>query len=210
MHNHDGHQDHDHALIPEETGESILLERAVRELLLEKGVIDADSLRRRIDQIDSANAMLGARLVARAWIDSSFCELLVANPKAAAQACLGITLPDSPEIAVVANEEKVHHVIVCTLCSCYPKALLGLPPDWYKSFSYRSRMVVQPRAVLEKFGTIIPPEIEIRVVDSTADMRYLVLPLRPHNTDGWSEDELLSLITRDSMIGVTLPTATAQ
>jgi Nitrile hydratase, alpha chain/Nitrile hydratase beta subunit len=98
-------------------------------------------------------------------------------------------------------------LIVCTLCSCYPKALLGLPPDWYKSMSYRSRMVIEPRAVLEKFGTVIPSDVEIRVVDSTADMRYLVLPMRPHNTEEYSEEELLHLVTRDCMIGVTLPAA---
>lgn len=205
-HDHSDHHHDDHAPIVD-ADDYVLLERAVRELLVEKGLIDPERLRRQLDQIDSSGPMLGAQLVARAWADDPFRTLLIADPKAAALQCLGIKLPDNPEIAVLADTETVHHVVVCTLCSCYPKALLGLPPDWYKSFGYRSRMVVEPRAILARFGTSIPPDVELRVMDSTAELRYLVLPMRPAGTEGWSEHELLKLITRDSMIGVTFPTA---
>jgi hypothetical protein len=208
-HDHGGHDHHDHdhddhAPIVD-VDRYVLLERAVRELLIEKGLIDPERLRRQLDQIDSSGPMLGAQLVARAWADDAFRTLLIADPKAAALQCLGIKLPDNPEIAVLADTETIHHVVVCTLCSCYPKALLGLPPDWYKSFAYRSRMVVEPRTILARFGTNIAPNVELRVMDSTAELRYLVLPLRPPGTDGWSEQDLLKLVTRDSMIGVTFP-----
>ena len=197
----------EHAPIREGRDEYALLERAVRELLLEKGVIAQDRFRRKLDTIESATPSLGARLVARAWCDESFKTLLISDPKAAARECLGIELPEHPEICVLEDTPDTHHVIVCTLCSCYPKALLGLPPDWYKSFAYRSRMVIEPRAVLAAFGTIVPENIELRVVDSTADLRYLVLPMRPTATDGWAEEELLSIVTRDCMIGVIFPQA---
>jgi hypothetical protein len=205
-HNHGDHPHDDHAPVVD-LDAYVLLERAVRELLVEKGLIDPERLRRQLDQIDSTGPMLGALLVARAWADDTFRALLISDPKAAALQCLGIKLPDNPEIAVLADTETVHHVVVCTLCSCYPKALLGLPPDWYKSFAYRSRMVVEPRAILARFGTTIAPNVELRVMDSTSELRYLVLPVRPAGTEGWSEQELLKLITRDSMIGVTFPTA---
>jgi hypothetical protein len=203
---HDHSHDH-HAPIGEVIDDYVLLERAVRELLIEKRLVDPEQLRRQLDHIDSTGPMLGARLVARAWVNDAFRDLLVSDPKAAALECLGVKLPDNPEIAVLADTLNIHHVVVCTLCSCYPKALLGLPPDWYKSFTYRSRMAVEPRSILEKFGTVIPPEIELRVMDSTAELRYLVLPLRPAGTEGLSEGQLLPLATRDSMIGVTLPVA---
>lgn len=203
-HDHGDHHHDDHAPVVD-VDTYVLLERAVRELLVEKGLIDPERLRRQLDQIDSSGPMLGAQLVARAWADDTFQALLIADPKAAVLQCLGIKLPDNPEIAVLADTETVHHVVVCTLCSCYPKALLGLPPDWYKSFAYRSRMVVEPRAILSRFGTTIAPNVELRVMDSTAELRYLVLPMRPQGTEGWSEQDLLNLVTRDSMIGVTLP-----
>lgn len=201
---HDHHDHHDdHAPIVD-VDNYVLLERAVRELLIEKGLIDPERLRRQLDQIDSSGPMLGAKLVARAWADDAFKALLIADPKAAALQCLGIKLPDSPEIAVLADTTTVHHVVVCTLCSCYPKALLGLPPDWYKSFGYRSRMVVEPRTILARFGTSIPPDVELRVMDSTADLRYLVLPMRPAGTEGLGEEALAALVTRDAMIGTAL------
>jgi nitrile hydratase len=144
-------------------------------------------------------------VVARAWVDPAFRERLLADPHAAC-AELGLDI-GGIRIDVVADTEDVHNVIVCTLCSCYPRGLLGLPPDWYKARSYRSRVVREPRAVLEEFGTVIPDEVEVRVHDSSADLRYMVLPLRPAGTDGLGEDELAELVTRDCLIGVTLPVA---
>lgn len=180
----------------------LVLERAVRELLIEKGIFTADDWRRQIELMDSRNPAVGARLVARAWVDPAFKARLLADAKSAA-AELGIDTSNAPEVMVVENTPTRHHVIVCTLCSCYPKAILGIPPAWYKSDAYRARAVKDPRGVLAEFGTELPPEVEIRVMDSTADLRYLVLPMRPTGTDSLSEGELARLVTRDSMIGVT-------
>jgi nitrile hydratase len=180
-----------------------LLELAVGELLMEKGVFTGDEFRRTLEDIDSRNPGDGARVVARAWVDVEFKKRLLADTAAAA-AELGVDAGTIP-IMTMANGPDVHNVIVCTLCSCYPRLLLGLPPDWYKSRAYRSRVVREPRAVLEEFGTTIPEDTEVRVHDSTAELRYMVLPMRPEGTEGMSEDELAKLVTRDSMIGVTLP-----
>ncbi len=194
---------HDHAPdAPEHLGYYQRMEIAVRELLIEKGVFRADDVRREIELMDGRNPEAGARLVARAWIDPAFKARALANGSAAA-AELGIDIGPT-NLLVLENTERVHNVIVCTLCSCYPRMLLGLPPDWYKSRNYRSRAVREPRAVLREFGTVIPDHIEVRVHDSTADMRYLVMPLRPQGTAGWSEVALAKLVTRDSMIGVAL------
>ncbi len=180
-----------------------VMAEAVGELLIEKGVFSADDLRRALEFIDARSPALGARVVARAWVDPAFKARLLEDVNAAAQA-LGIDAGPIP-IRAVENTERVHNVIVCTLCSCYPKGLLGLPPDWYKSRAYRSRTVREPRQVLAEFGTHIPAEVEVRVHDSTADLRYMVLPLRPAGTDALSEEQLAALVTRDCMIGTAVP-----
>lgn len=176
---------------------------AVGELLIEKGVITADELRQTIEDIDARSPAEGGRMVARAWLDPAFKTAMLADVNQAA-AELGIDAGPIP-IRAVENSERLHNVIVCTLCSCYPRALLGLPPDWYKSRAYRSRLVREPRAVLAEFGTRIPGDVEVRVHDSTADLRYLVLPTRPAGSDGLSEAQLAALVTRDCMIGTALP-----
>jgi nitrile hydratase len=145
--------------------------------------------------------MIGARVVARAWVDPEFRRLLATDAHAALRA-LGIEDRMAERIVVLENAPGVHHVVVCTLCSCYPWALLGLPPSWYKDFAYRSRVVREPRAVLREFGLVLGPEVEVRVWDSSAELRYLVLPERPHGSEGLGEAELAALVTRDSMIGV--------
>lgn len=150
---------------------------------------------------DRPSTALGARVVARAWADPDFEARLLTQPVVT----LGEYAPQSVPIAVLAETPTTHHVIVCTLCSCYPSALLGNPPAWYKSFEYRSRVVREPRAVLAEFGTQVPPGVDIRVHDSTAEQRYLVLPLRPAGTEGWSVDRLVALVTRNSMIGTGFP-----
>jgi nitrile hydratase len=177
----------------------------VRELLVEKGVLTAEEVRRTIEAIDARTPALGAKVVARAWVDPAFKQRLLADGTAAC-AELGIDLGPTHLVAVE-NTEGVHNVVVCTLCSCYPRALLGLPPDWYKSSAYRSRVVREPRAVLREFGTEIPTDVTVRVHDTNADMRYLVIPARPAGTEGMSEDELASLVGRDAMIGVDVPRA---
>ena len=182
-----------------------LMAIAVGDLLLRKGVFSAEELRATLESIDSKSPVLGARLVARAWVDPAFKARVLENVNAAA-AELGIDT-GAIHIRAVENTEEVHNVVVCTLCSCYPRLLIGLPPDWYKSRAYRSRAVREPRAVLREFGTIIPPSQEVRVHDSTADLRYLVLPRRPDGTEDWPEDRLASLVTRDTMIGVAVPQA---
>jgi nitrile hydratase len=175
---------------------------AMRDLLIEKGILTAKDIQRQIDFMEARSPENGARLVARAWVDPAFKQKLLDNPKAAC-AEMGIEATGLTEIVVLENTEKVHNLVVCTLCSCYPRSILGRPPDWYKSFAYRSRAVVEPRAVMREFGTELSVDVEVRVFDSSADMRYLVLPLRPEGTDALSEEELASLVTRDSMIGVT-------
>ncbi len=190
--------------------ESSPLERAAR---LERGLVEHGSVR--ATEIDAAIARaedpggdqpstaLGARVVARAWADPDYRARLLADPVGT----LGELVAQPVPIAVLADTPSVHHVIVCTLCSCYPTALLGNPPAWYKSFEYRSRVVREPRAVLAEFGTVVDPGVEIRVHDSTAEQRYLVLPQRPAGTDGWTEDQLATLVTRDAMIGTRYPRA---
>ncbi len=182
-----------------------LLGLALRELLVEKGVFTADEIREAIEFRDSITPALGARIVARAWTDPAYRERLLGDGNAGA-AELGIEIGPT-NLVVVENTPKVHNVIVCTLCSCYPRMVLGLPPAWYKSREYRARTVREPRAVLEEFGTELADAVEVRVHDSTADLRYLVLPMRPEGTEGMSEDELAAIVTRDCMIGVTVPKA---
>jgi nitrile hydratase len=205
-HEHDDH-DHPHAPIDRaDGGEYGLMADAMRELLIEKGVITADELRQQIERMDSRGPALGARMVARAWVDPAYKERLLQDGSAAAEELLDITVAPL-RLIVVENTPRLHNMIVCTLCSCYPRNVLGLPPDWYKSRPYRSRAVSEPRAVLAEFGTALPDDVEVRVHDSTADMRYLVLPMRPAGTEGWSEERLASIVTRDTMIGVTVPRA---
>lgn len=173
---------------------------AVSELLIEKGIFSGGDLRAALEYMQGRSPDLGAKIVARAWTDADFKARLLKDAKSAA-AEMGIDTGPAP-LLVMENTDRVHNVIVCTLCSCYPVMLMGKSPDWYKSREYRSRMVREPRAVLSEFGTEIAPDREVRVHDSTADMRYMILPLRPEGTDGMGEDELAALITRDSLIGV--------
>jgi nitrile hydratase len=180
-----------------------LMEVTLRELLVEKGLITEEDVRRQVDDMRARTPERGARVVAQAWSDAGFRQRLIEN---GTKACEELGLDVAPmRLVVVENTPQVHNVIVCTLCSCYPRPLLGIPPDWYKSRAYRSRMVREPRAVLKEFGLEMKDEIQIRVHDSTADMRYMVLPMRPAGTDGWNEERLASLVNRDSMIGVALP-----
>jgi nitrile hydratase len=175
------------------------LEQAFREALLAAGVLTQQSVDERVEFMYSRNPALGARVVARAWVDPGFKTRLLADGSAAVRE-LGIEV-GALKLVVVENTAEAHNVIVCTLCSCYPRMLLGLPPEWYKSAPYRSRVVAQPREVLAEFGTHISNDRAVRVHDSTADMRYLVLPMRPEGTEGLTEAELQTLVTRDGMIG---------
>ena len=201
--------DHDHPHEPIGTdGEpsAAARARALEELLVEKGVIDRQAVRQGIDWLVSRSPADGARLVARAWVDQAFKQRLLGDARDAALE-LDLDPGESPVVVALENTDDVHHLVVCTLCSCYPRALLGPPPDWYKSVPYRSRAVSDPRGVLDEFGVALEDDVEVRVVDSTADIRYLVIPARPAGTEGMSEDELAALVTRDSMIGVAQPVA---
>src|SRR5260370_21624202 len=198
---HDHDHPHEEISEPDRPGYYDLMETSVRELLIEKRLIGPDEIRRQIEVLDSRTPALGAKVVARAWVDPAFRARLLANGRAACEE-FGISFYDDTELIVLENTEKVHNLIVCTLCSCYPRPVLGLPPDWYKAKAYRSRAVKEPRAVLTEFGTIIPEDVEIRVSDSTAAVRYLVLPRRPEGSENFREEELAPLVTRDAMIGV--------
>jgi nitrile hydratase subunit alpha len=204
-HDHDDH-DHPHPVRPDQDDRLTYyrtMEVAVRELLIEKGILTADQIRRQVEDMDNRTPLRGAKVVARAWTDSAYKARLLSEGNDAVEE---IGFDRGPyKLVVVENTPQVHNVIVCTLCSCYPRWLLGLPPDWYKSRDYRSRMVREPRSVLHEFGLEVSNDIVVRVHDSTADMRYLVLPLRPAGTDGWSEERLAGLVTRDTMIGVAVP-----
>ena len=181
------------------------MEIAVRELLVEKGVTTPAEIMAQIESMDRRSPADGAKVVARAWSDPDYKARLLADGSAAMKE-LGFE-PDFMKLVVVENTDQVHNVIVCTLCSCYPRNLLGLPPDWYKTRAYRSRTVIEPRVVLSEFGLDLADDIQVRVHDSTADMRYLVLPRRPEGTEDWSEEQLAAIVTRDSMIGVAVPSA---
>ncbi len=196
------HERHDSVGPGAEAGHYARRIRAMEELLIEKGVLTKEDVRRQIEYMEARTPANGARLVARAWVDPAFKARLLSDTKAAALE-LGIDASGPVEFVVVENTPEVHNLIVCTLCSCYPRAILGRPPDWYKSFNYRSRAVKEPRAVLREFGFEPPDNTEVVVHDSTADMRYMVLPMRPPGTDDMSEEELADLVTRDSLIGVT-------
>jgi nitrile hydratase len=180
-----------------------LMEISLRELLVEKGVVTEEEVAREVETMRKRGYERGSRVVARAWVDPEYKKRLLANGTKACEE-LGLEVP-ALKLIVIENTPQVHNAVVCTLCSCYPRMLLGIPPDWYKSRNYRSRMVREPRAVLAEFGLHIPDTVVIRVHDSTADMRYMILPMRPAGTEGWSEERLASLVTRDSMIGVAVP-----
>ncbi len=179
---------------------------AVRGLLEAKGVLTADDIAERIRFTDAASPAQGARMVARAWVDPAYRALMLANGMEAAEQ-LDIPTRGAPPLGVLANEARLHHLVVCTLCSCYPRAVLGYPPFWFKSAGYRARAVRDPAGVLAEWHTVLPPGTAIRVVDSTADYRWMVLPLRPAGTDGWDEQRLAALVSEGDMIGVTVPQA---
>lgn len=182
-----------------------LTAQAVRELLIEKGVLTAEDIRAAIEGLDSIEPSLGGRIVARAWTDAAFRQRLLDDGTAAVRE-FGVDMGEA-DLAVVENTPERHNLIVCTLCSCYPRQVLGLPPDWYKSRNYRSRAVIEPRAVLKEFGTELPDDVAVNVQDSTAELRYMVLPMRPAGTEGWSEAQLAAVVTRDSLVGVIRPRA---
>ncbi|MEM6620159.1 MAG: nitrile hydratase subunit alpha [Pseudomonadota bacterium] len=176
------------------------MEIAMREILVEKGILTRADITAQVEAMDRRSPAEGARVVARAWTDPGFRTELLKDASAAVTG-IGVTL-DGTKLIAVENTANVHNVVVCTLCSCYPRTLLGLPPDWYKERAYRSRVVKEPRRVLSEFGLDLPANTTVRVHDSTADMRYLVVPRRPENTDGLDEPALAELVTRDAMIGV--------
>lgn len=199
----DGH-DHPHEEVDRESSPYARRIRAMESLLVEKGVITQEEVRRQISYMESRTPANGARIVARAWTDPEYKSLLLSDTKAAALE-IGIDASGPVEFITVENTPEVHNLIVCTLCSCYPRAILGRPPDWYKSPEYRSRAVREPRAVMREFGYEPPEGVRVAVHDSSADIRYMVLPMRPSGTDRMSEDELAALVTRDSLIGVSEP-----
>ena len=177
----------------------------MQEILEAKGVIAAEQVRARMEQFEEDLPYRGSRVVARAWVDPEFKKRLLADGKAACTE-FGIDL-EADRLIAVENTPEVHNVIVCTLCSCYPRSLLGMPPTWYKSRNYRSRVVFEPRAVLREFGTVLSDNVSVRVHDSNADMRYVVIPMRPAGTEGWDEEKLAEILTRDTLVGVTTPGA---
>ena len=200
---HDEHQHHDHG---SELSEMQLRVRALKSILTEKGYVDPAALDRIVEAYETRiGPHNGARAVAKAWADPAFRAALLADATAAVGS-LGFASRVGDHLVAVENTPERHNMIVCTLCSCYPWEVLGLPPTWYKSAAYRSRAVIDPRGVLKDFGVSLPPGTEIRVWDSTAETRFMVLPLRPAGTEGWSEQQLASLVTRDSMIGTGLAT----
>lgn len=197
-HDHDGH----HPEAPSEVEARVL---ALESLLIEKGLLKSSD----VDEVISAfehdiGPMIGAKVVARAWFDPAYRARLLHNGTEAVRE-LGFNYPTSTQLTVLENKPGVHNAVVCTLCSCYPWAVLGLPPVWYKSAPYRSRMVSEPRTVLEEFGLSLPSDVAVNVWDSSSDLRYMVLPERPEGTEGWSEEQLAAIVTRDCMIGVALP-----
>ena len=195
-HDHDRTFQPDH---PEPTSDAALIGLALRELLIEDGVYTPEEEQAMIAKMQGASPEDGAQIVARAWIDEPFRKRLLDN---GAETIKELGHDMSPlEFTVLENTDSIHNVIVCTLCSCYPRTLLGMSPAWYKSKNYRSRVVREPREVLREFGTDVPDGVEMRVHDSTAELRYMVLPQRPAGTEGWSEEKLAALVTRDSLIG---------
>lgn len=202
---HDEHDEHAPAAKEPEgpPSEYEIMSRAMQELLEAKGVVTAEEIRRRMETFEEEFPYRGSRVIARAWTDPAFKKRLLADGKAAC-AEMGVEL-EATRLIAVENTPEVHNVIVCTLCSCYPRELLGMPPTWYKSDNYRARVVREPRSVLKEFGTVLPDHVTVRVHDSNADMRYVVVPMRPQGTKGWSEERLADILTRDTLVGVTVP-----
>src|SRR6476469_6735392 len=214
-HGHDHGHDHDtHRHPPAQLddtslpGHYELMILAMRDLLVEKGVLTADQIRRGLETLDSWQPSRGAEIVVRAWSDPAFKQRLLTDGNEAV-ADYGIDMGGA-KLTVLENTATVQNVVVCTLCSCYPRAVLGLPPDWYRSKNYRARVVKEPRRVLSEFGTELPNDMVVRGHDSLADLRYLVVPRRPAGTEHWSRDELAAIITRDCMVGVANPRATSK
>ena len=212
-HDHDDDQDDDHAHDHDHGGSELsemdVRVRALESLLVEKGYVEPAALDALIETYETkVGPHNGARVVAKAWVDPQFRDWLLADATAAI-ASLGYTGRQGEHMVALPNSGQVHNLVVCTLCSCYPWTVLGLPPVWYKSAPYRSRAVIDPRGVLDDFGVKLPDDVELRVWDSTAEIRYVVLPERPAGTEGWSEEQLAALVTRDSMIGTGLPKPTA-
>jgi nitrile hydratase len=199
-HGHGGH-DHPHS---SELSDVQLRVRALETVLTEKGYVDPAALDQIVEAYETRiGPHNGARIVARAWVDPAFKARLLSDATEAANS-LGHVSPVGSHLIALENTEKQHNLVVCTLCSCYPWEVLGLPPVWYKSAPFRSRAVIEPRGVLSDFGVTLPPDTEIRIWDSTAETRFLVLPMRPTGTEGWSEEQLAGLVTRDSMVGTGL------
>ncbi len=199
---HDHDHAHDHSHVPPDPA---LRVQALEFLLVKKGLVDPESLNTIIDTYaNEVGPKNGARVVAKAWCDPAYRDWLLKDASAAIGS-LGYEGRQGEHIVAVENTDTVHNVVVCTLCSCYPWPVLGLPPAWYKSEAYRSRVVREPRAVLEEFGVSLAADVEVRVWDSTSEMRYLVIPQRPAGTEGWSEEDLAALVNRDSMIGTAQP-----
>jgi nitrile hydratase len=202
---HDHHHGHDHQAVPSDVS---LRVKALESLLVEKGIVDRTALDTIVDTYETKiGPRNGARVVARAWVDPAYKKRLLTNATAAI-AELGYEGGQGEDMVVLENTAKVHNLVVCTLCSCYPWPILGLPPVWYKSAPYRSRAVIDPRGVLSEFGVKVPDEVEVRVWDSTAEVRYLVLPERPAGTEQMTEEQLAALVTRDAMVGVGQVTLT--
>jgi nitrile hydratase subunit alpha len=203
---HDHHHQHgDHSHHPEAPSDVEARALALESLLIQKGLLTSEDVDRIISAYEhDIGPMIGARVVARAWIDPAYRKRLLKDGPAAVRE-LGYEYPTSTELVVLQSSATVHHMVVCTLCSCYPWAVLGLPPTWYKSAPYRSRAISEPRKVLEEFGLALPADVSVNVWDSSSDLRYMVLPQRPEGTEGWTEEQLASIVSRDSMIGVARP-----
>lgn len=184
--------------------ESLALLDRLLAALETKGIVTQAEIAERQANTDKASPETGARMVAKAWTDPAYRALLLSDGKAAAEQ-MGVSMAGAPPLGVLENTPGRHHLVVCTLCSCYPRAVLGYPPNWYKSFAYRSRAVREPRAVLAEWGLNLPDSVEVRVVDSTADYRWMVLPMRPGGTQGWDEARLAAIVTRDCLVGVAVP-----
>lgn len=206
-HDHEHGHDHDRTFQPDiedlEASRHELMTYAMKELLVEKGHVTDEEIRQCQDKLESIEPSQGSRVIAKAWLDSDYKQRLLDDGNAAL-AEVGIDAGGA-KMTVVENTGDVQNVVVCTLCSCYPRAVLGMPPDWYRSKAYRSRVVIEPREVLKEFGTNVPDDMTVRVHDSLADLRYLVIPRRPEGTDNWTEDQLAAIITRDCMVGVANP-----
>ena len=206
-HDHDHDHDHDRTFQPDiedlEPSRYELMTYAMKELLVERGNLTDEEIRKCQDKLESIEPAQGSRVIAKAWADEAFKQRLLDDGNSALSE-LGIDAGGA-KMTVVENTDDVQNVVVCTLCSCYPRAVLGMPPDWYRSKAYRSRVVIEPRAVLKEFGTDVPDDVTVRVHDSLADLRYLVIPKRPAGTDNWTEDQLAAIVSRDNMVGITNP-----